>query len=112
MKKGTVLMLGEIRKQNQQVYNAVILAGGQMMSFSLLRTVKNILNKAGFSDWLYASMEGELLKGNFDVLYLDSRIVGDDPAKLKAQRQIEKIRLESNMRKMAGIPLEQNLMEL
>ena len=106
MKNETIAVLGEIRKTSRSLYEALMLAGGDMSAFSLLREVKKQLDYGGFDGHIYTLMEKDILRGNFDVIYVDARIVGDNPKRQKAQKRLEKIRIESNRMKNSGVPLE------
>ena len=44
MKNETIAVLGEIRKTSRPLYEALMLAGGDMSAFSLLREVKKQLD--------------------------------------------------------------------
>lgn len=112
MKNETIAVLGEIRKTSRPLYEALMLAGGDMSAFSLLREVKNQLDYGGFDGHIYTLMEKDILRGNFDVIYVDARIVGEDPKRKKVRKRLEKIRIESNKMKNSGIPLEKIIMDI
>lgn len=112
MKNETIAVLGEIRKTSCPLYEALMLAGGDMSAFSLLREVKKQLDYGGFDGHIYTLMEKDILRGNFDVIYVDARIVGDNPKRQKAQKRLEKIRIESNRMKNSGVPLEKIIMDI
>lgn len=112
MKNETIAVLGEIRKTSRPLYEALMLAGGDMSTFSLLREVKKQLDYGGFDVHIYTLMEKDILRGNFDVIYVDARIVGEDPKRMKTQKRLEKIRIESNKMKNSGVPLEKIIMDI
>ncbi len=110
MKNGTVAILGEIRQTNRAVYESLMVAGGNMSEFSLLREIKKQLDYGEFDECIYSLMERDVLRGNFDVIYIDARIVGNNPKRQKAQKQLEKLRIKSNIMKNSGVPLEKIIM--
>ena len=95
--------LAEIRKANPVVFETMMLG---RIEYSLLQQVQKMLNDCGFDLWFYQTMEGPLLRGNFDVLYLDDRVVGNNPKRMKAQKEMARIRKECNRLKAEGIALE------
>lgn len=103
LSKSAGAALEEIRKANPVVYEAMLLG---RIEPSVLTTVRKILEDCGFSPWFYQTMERSVLKGNFDVLYLDARVVGDDPKRLKAQKELARIRKGCNELKAKGVPLD------
>ena len=112
MKNETIAVLGEIRKTSRPLYEALMLAGGDMSAFSLLREVKKQLDYGGFDVHIYTLMEKDILRGNFDVIYVDARNVGEKPKRMKAQTRHEKIRIETNKMKNSGVPLEKIIMDI
>lgn len=112
MKNETIAMLGKIRKTNRPLYDTLMITGSDMSTFSLLREVKKQLDYGGFDSRIYTLMEKDILRGNFDVIYVDARIVGEDPKRKKVQKRLEKIRIESNKMKKSGIPLEKIIMDI
>lgn len=110
MKKETIAVLGEVRKASRPLYEALILAGGNVSAFSLLREVKKQLEYGGFDGHIYALMEKDILRGNFNVIHIDTSIIGKGPKRKKVQKRLKKIRIRSNKMKKMGVPLEKIIM--
>lgn len=90
MKNETIAMLGKIRKTNRPLYDTLMITGSDMSTFSLLREVKKQLDYGGFDSRIYTLMEKDILRGNFDVIYVDARIVGEDPKRKKYKKDSKK----------------------
>lgn len=60
--------------------------------WNLLNEIRKEIVNAGISEYIFDLMRNDIVKGNFSVIYLDDRIVGDDPARIKAKKWLDKIR--------------------
>lgn len=54
--------------------------------------IKDIFRKAEIDSFFFRTIVSSLLNGNYDVLYLDARMVGEDKKRIEAQKQLEKMR--------------------
>ena len=105
MMKNTMLPRAKRMELLSEVNHAAYTAFANVMAMSednILLTVQRIIRDANIDDFIYQCMKPELMKGNFNVLYLDSRVVGEDKARIKAQKELARIRRMSNKRKEAG----------
>lgn len=74
----------------------------QQLEWSVLKEVKRTIIEAGIDAGVYEMMRRDILNGNFDVIYLDDRVVGDDPKRLKAKKKLDRVRTACNRRKACG----------
>ena len=79
-------------------------------NFGLLFSLRRILDNAGLSHY-FDMMKSSVVKGNFDVMYLDSRVIGEDKKREKAAKQLTELRELCNKNKLAGKPLSWILSE-
>lgn len=77
----------------------------QQLEWTVLKEVKRIILNAGIDVGIYEMMKRDIIAGNFDVIYLDDRVVGDDPKRLKAKKELNRIRTACNQRKACGQPI-------
>lgn len=54
--------------------------------------VKQVIKNAGIDESIYIMMKDDIIKGNFSVMYLDDRIVGDNKKRIVAQKRMNQIR--------------------
>jgi len=54
--------------------------------------IKEVFRKAEIDSFFFRTIVDSLLNGNYDVLYFDARMVGEDKKRIEAQKQLEKIR--------------------
>jgi len=78
-----------------------------------LNEIQLICEKANLDPFFFETIKKSLINGNFDVLYLDDRMVGDDPKRIKAQKELQKIKSDFYKQRKNGkhtfeILLEQN----
>lgn len=59
---------------------------------SILNKIKTIITDAGINEGIYTMMRKDVLHGNFNVIYLDQRLVGNDAQRKKAAEELDKIR--------------------
>lgn len=64
-----------------------------MSAFSLLREVKKQLEYGGFDGHIYALMEKDILRGNFNVIHIDTSIIGKGLKRKKVQKRLKKFAL-------------------
>lgn len=74
----------------------------QQLDNTILKVVRRTILDAGIDAGIYEMMRRDILAGNFDVIYLDDRVVGDDKRRLKAKKELDRIRTACNHRKACG----------
>lgn len=74
----------------------------QQLDWTVLKEVKRIILGAGIDSGIYEMMRRDILKGIFDVIYLDDRVVGDDLKRLNAKKELDRVRTACNRRKACG----------
>ena len=82
-------VINKLCNENPRLFST-LLSGCQ--GWNLLTEIRNEILNAGISEGVYTLMETSIVKGNFDVIYLDDRVVGADPKRMKAKRRLEQIR--------------------
>ena len=80
-------------EENETAFKAMLHSNVSFQCrFNVLDRVKDIITEAGIDSFFYNTMENDILKGNFSVIYLDSRMVGEDKKRIKAQKELNKVR--------------------
>jgi len=80
-------------KENETAFKAMLNSNGAWnFHVNVLTRVKEIIKEAGIDTFFYQTMEDDILKGNFSVMYLDDRMVGEDKKRIKAQKELNKLR--------------------
>lgn len=57
-----------------------------------MEILKKFSEKLKLTVFFFRTIVDSLLNGNYDVLYFDARMVGEDKKRIEAQKQLEKIR--------------------
>lgn len=83
--------LKELYNENSTAFKSLIKTEVVGMQ-NVLETIENIIINAGIDKFIYTVMEDDILKGNFDVIYLDDRIIGEDKKRIKAKKELNRIR--------------------
>lgn len=77
---------------------------------TVLFRVKQIILDAGIDEFIFKMMRQDIVRGNFSVMYLDDRIVGDDKRRIKAKKELEKVRKTCIRMQKYRYPLSKILM--
>lgn len=77
----------------------------------VLTEIRSILCEAGIDEFIYEGMENDILKGNFDVIYLDDRLVYGDKKREKVQKRLDSLRIFLNQKKKEGYSVFQILFQ-
>jgi len=85
--------------KTQEIHNKTIdilqtaMSDKTLSSFSpVLSHIRQIMIKAEFNDYFIDIIIRNVAKGNYDAVYLDDRVVADNPKRIKAKKQLEEIR--------------------
>lgn len=89
-------MLLELQNQNETCFNSLIDA--DLLRNNFLSELKRQFAECNIDSFFFETIKKDLLKGNFDVLYLDDRMVGEDKKRLKLQKWL--VKAKSQMYKM------------
>lgn len=76
---------------------------------TVLFQVECVLRKAGIDEFIFDMMKNDIVRGNFSVMYLDDRIVGNDKARIKAKKELDRIRTACVKMQQEGHSLSQIL---
>lgn len=100
-------MLEKMKAENEAVFYSQVDAYMQTMARCTLFNIKQTILDAGIDIFIFDSMKKDLINGNFGVLYLDDRIVGEDKKRQKAQKLFNRLRKQLNTLKNNGVsPLQ------
>ena len=77
---------------------------------TVLFRVKQIILDAGIDEFIFKMIRQDIVRGNFSVMYLDDRIVGDDKRRIKAKKELEKVRKTCIRMQKDRCPLSKILM--
>lgn len=92
-------VLTKLKETNDICFNSMITVSTQVTGgLNVLKILNDEFKKANIDTFFYSSIEKELLNGNFSVLYLDNRMVGQDKKRKALQSKLNKFR--SQMIKM------------
>lgn len=97
----SICRLKKLYEENQTATIALIRANNISFRGNSLSFINKTILDAGIDSFIYESMEKEILRGNFDVIYLDDRLVTNKKRE-KAQKALIQIRESLNKRKNQG----------
>lgn len=84
-------MLNALVTENETCFKALLSSSFIPHKNNILNEIKNTLSNAGIDNFIYESMVGDIIKGNFAVIYLDSRLIYDKKRE-KAAKSLNHIR--------------------
>lgn len=91
-----------LQDDHEEVFWCVLEGSLKLRYSPLFKDIISQFQDCGIDMFFYESIKKDVLKGNFDVLYLDDRMVGEDKKRIKLQKYMNKVRAHCNKRKNAG----------
>ena len=91
MLDGTKRML-RLYEEAPEIFKASLEGTESMRVIGIYSDIKDVFRKAEIDEFFFNTIINSLLNGNYDVLYLDTRMVGENKKRIDAQKQLEKIR--------------------
>ena len=82
-------VVGKLCDENPMLFSVLLHSG---IEWNLPQEIRNTILNAGIDESIYMFMERGIMKGNFSAIYLDDRVVGDDPRRVKAKKRLDQIR--------------------
>jgi hypothetical protein len=89
-------------EENETAFKALLNSNTFGTDLNVPFLIKQKIKDAGIDNFFYQAMENDILKGNFSVIYLDDRMVGEDKKRLKLKKELNQIREQCAKMKNSG----------
>jgi len=105
------IRLEKMYNENETAFKCLLDCTFYGTEINVLTTIRNAIVNAGIDEMIYKFMEDDILKGNFSVIYLDDRVIGEDKKRQAVKKQLEKLRGTLSGMRNEGIPIFEILFE-